>query len=73
MRYFRTSKSPSFASNFNQKPGYTNFKCIVVTRESIKIGFGLINEQLDCLRTLKLCSTQLNEVILNILLLEFSS
>ena len=70
MRYFRTSKSPSFASNSNQKPGYTNFKCIVVTRESIKIGFGLIN---DCLRTLKLCSTQLNEVILNILLLELSS
>ena len=45
----------------------------VVTRESINIGFGLINEQPDCLRTLKLCSTSLNMIILNILLPEFSS
>ena len=51
----------------------TNFKCIVVTRESIQIGFGLINEQPHYLRTLKLCSTPLNEIILNIFLPEFSS
>ena len=46
---------------------------VITTRVSIKIGFGLINEQPDCLRILKLCSTPLNEVILNILLPEFSS
>ena len=64
----------------NQKQIYTNFKCIVVTRDSVKIGFDLIheqpviiNEQPDCLRTLKLCFTPLNEVILNIFLHELSS